>query len=157
MDTGTDAAGDSATDAATGVVAEAAADADAADADMEAGAPAGSGSWLTEFAGQVQPSWYRDPSGLPGLLDAYAQACVPQAPANPCDGGANDGGDDGGPEAGEEGGASGRCKRRGRVHRDEVELLGDVRVENRLDVRRDLEAVGQQPTRRAPRPSTIGG
>jgi hypothetical protein len=102
-DAGMDAGADSATDAATDVGAQA-----AIDAGTEAGAPAGSGSWLTEYAGPVQPAWYRDPTGLtPGLLEAYAQACVPQTPPNPCDGGANDGGsDDGSPEAGGEGGAS---------------------------------------------------
>jgi hypothetical protein len=50
------------------------------------------GYWLTEYAGLVQLRGLASSGLTPGLLDAYAKACIPQTPSNPCDAGTNDAG-----------------------------------------------------------------
>jgi hypothetical protein len=105
-DAETDAGTDAETDAGTDAEADAATDAQT-DAGTDAGTAARTGYWLTEFAGPAQLKRSAANGLTPGLLDAYAQACVPRTPMNPCDGGANrDGGEDGGLEGGEAGLAS---------------------------------------------------
>jgi hypothetical protein len=80
---------------------------------MDAAIPVVTGYWLTEFAGPANlglaingMTTPTSSATTPGLLSAYAQACVPQTPSDPCDGGGGDSGDANAGEAGEAGNAT---------------------------------------------------